>query len=114
MELQVLGHAGARVLVFPTSLGGYSEWADRRMDRPGVLGEHLAHGCIQQFCLHHGHEESWYGEQLHPGARAWLHLQYDRYLLYEVIPFSAGENLFFYGFADHPDLHSFPTRRSSD
>src|SRR6266480_2246648 len=41
MELQVLGHAGARVLVFPTSLGSYSEWTDRRMDRPGVLGEHL-------------------------------------------------------------------------
>src|SRR2546426_3476462 len=56
MELQVLGHAGARVLVFPTSLGSYSEWTDRRMDRPGVLGEHLENG--------------WYGEHLHPGARA--------------------------------------------
>src|SRR2546427_8510418 len=92
MELQVLGHAGARVLVFPTSLGSYSEWTDRRMDRPGVLGEHLENGWIQMFCLHHVHEESWYGEHLHPGARAWRHLQYDRYLRDEVIPFSAGEN----------------------
>ena len=39
MELQVMGHAGARVLVFPTSLGSYSEWTDRRMDRAGVLGD---------------------------------------------------------------------------
>ena len=92
MELQVLGHAGARVLVFPTSLGSYSEWTDRRMDRPGVLGEHLENGWIQMFCLHHVHEESWYGEHLHPGARAWRHLQYDRYLRDEVIPFSAGQN----------------------
>src|SRR3989454_10058232 len=92
MELQVLGHAGARVLVFPTSLGSYSEWTDRRMDRAGVLGEHLENGWIQMFCLHHVHEESWYGEHLHPGARAWRHLQYDRYLRDEVIPFSAGEN----------------------
>src|SRR5256886_6275852 len=92
MELQVRGHAGARVLVFPTSLGSYSEWTDRRMDRPGVLGEPLENGWIQRFCLHHVHEESWYGEHLHPGARAWRHLQYDRYLRDEVIPFSAGEN----------------------
>src|SRR5438034_395747 len=64
----------------------------RRLDRPGVLGEHLENGWIQMFCLHHVHEESWYGEHLHPGARAWRHLQYDRYLRDEVIPFSAGEN----------------------
>src|SRR5204863_83972 len=53
MELQVLGHAGARVLVFPTSLGSYSEWTDRRMDRPrrrrlqqepGVLRNPLGQG----------------------------------------------------------------------
>src|SRR5256884_2045100 len=92
MELQVLGHAGARVLVFPTSLGSYSEWTDRRMDRPGVLGDHLENGWIQMFCLHHVHEESWYGEHLQPGARAWRHLQYDRYLRDEVIPCSAGQN----------------------
>src|SRR5256884_168296 len=66
--------------------------ADRRMDRPGVLGEHLENGWIQMFCLHHVHEESWYGEHLHPGARAWRHLQYDRYLRDEVIPFSTGQN----------------------
>ena len=26
MELQVLGHGGARVFVFPTTLGGLTEW----------------------------------------------------------------------------------------
>src|SRR5688572_7945895 len=31
MELLVFGHAGARVLVFPTSLGKYYEWEDRGM-----------------------------------------------------------------------------------
>ena len=35
------------------------------------------------------HGESWYGEHLHPGARAWRHLQYDRYLLDEVLPVHA-------------------------
>jgi esterase/lipase superfamily enzyme len=92
MPLQVVGHAGARVLVFPTSLGSCTEWTDRHMHRPEVLGEHLERGWIQLFCLHHVHEESWYGEQLHPGARAWRHLQYDRYLLDEVLPFTASRN----------------------
>ena len=31
MTLQVIGHAGARVLVFPTSMGTHTEWPDRRM-----------------------------------------------------------------------------------
>jgi esterase/lipase superfamily enzyme len=92
MPLQVWGHGGARVIVFPTTLGGYTEWTDRSMHRAGVLGEHLERGWIQLFCVHHVHEESWYGDHLHPGARAWRHLQYDRYLLDEVVPFTAAKN----------------------
>src|SRR5881628_2434755 len=79
MELQVVGHAGARVFVFPTTLGSLTEWTDRWMHRWGVLGEHLDRGWIQLYCLHHVHEESWYApDHVHPGHRAWRHLQYDR------------------------------------
>ena len=60
MELLVLGHGGARVLVFPTSLGNRYEWPDRRMHE--VLGEHLERGWIQLFCLDQVHDESWYGK----------------------------------------------------
>ncbi|MBW8840008.1 MAG: esterase, partial [Gemmatimonadetes bacterium] len=59
MSLLVFGHAGARVLVFPTSLGTCSEWPDRRMHE--VLGEHLHQGWIQLFCVDQVHAESWYG-----------------------------------------------------
>jgi esterase/lipase superfamily enzyme len=90
MNLLVLGHAGARVLAFPTSLGSHHEWADRRMHE--VLGEHLERGWVQLFCLDHVHDESWYGDHIHPGARAWRHLQYDRYLHDEVLPFTARKN----------------------
>ena len=31
MPIEVFGHAGARVLVFPTTLGSCYEWRDRRM-----------------------------------------------------------------------------------
>ena len=47
MELLVFGHAGARVLVFPTSMGRYYEWEDRGM--MGALGEHIERGWIQVF-----------------------------------------------------------------
>jgi len=90
MDLLVFGHAGARVLVFPTSMGNHHEWSDRRMHE--VLGEHLEQGWIQLYCLDQVHEESWYGDHLHPGARAWRHLEYDRYLRDEVLPFTQNRN----------------------
>lgn len=86
MRLETFGHSGARVLVFPTTLGSSHEWGDRHMHE--VLADHLENGWIQLFCLDHVHAESWYNKQLHPGARAWRHLQYDQYLLREVLPFS--------------------------
>ncbi len=90
MQLLVFGHAGARVLIFPTSLGNCWEWADRHM--PEVLGDHLDQGWIQLFCVDQVNAESWYAEHLHPGARAWRHLQYDEYLRSEVLPFTAHRN----------------------
>ncbi|MGH2522425.1 MAG: esterase, partial [Anaerolineales bacterium] len=56
MELLILGHAGARVLVFPTSLGRFFEWEDRGMMQ--ALGEHLERGWIQMFCVDSVDEES--------------------------------------------------------
>src|SRR5437879_2404429 len=49
MHLEVFGHAGARVLVFPTSLGSWREWRDRRMHE--VVGDHLENGWIQLCCV---------------------------------------------------------------
>ena len=90
MQLLVFGHAGARLIVFPTSMGSFREWPDRGMHE--VLGEHLRQGWIQMFCVDQVHGESWYGDHLHPGARAWRHLQYDRYLTDELLPFTAWKN----------------------
>src|SRR5437764_8408972 len=86
MELLVFGHAGARVLVFPTSQGRFYEWEDFGM--VGSLSEHLNHGWIQLCCVDSVDSESWYARGRHPGERAWRHVQYDRYLLDEVLPFT--------------------------
>jgi esterase/lipase superfamily enzyme len=86
MELLVVGHAGARVLVFPTSQGRFYEWEDRGM--ADALGEHLARGWLQLFCVDSVDAESWYARDRWPGDRAWRHELYDRYLLHEVLPFT--------------------------
>ena len=90
MDLLVYGHAGAKLFVFPTSMGTYYEWPDRRMHL--VLRDYLENGWLQMYCLHHVHDESWYRRDLHVGARAWRHLQYDNYVYHEVVPFSYSRN----------------------
>jgi esterase/lipase superfamily enzyme len=90
MELLVFGHGGARVLVFPTSQGRFFEWEDREMVH--ALGEHLSRGWLQLFCVDSVDSESWYASWKHPDDRARRHLQYEQYLLQEVLPFSWHRN----------------------
>lgn len=90
MQLEVIGHGGARVLVFPTSMGTRFEWIDRRMHE--VLRDHVDRGWLQLFFLDQVTDESWYNETMHPGAQAWRHLQYLAYLADEVLPFSQSRN----------------------
>ncbi len=88
MELLVLGHAGARVLVFPTSKGRFFEWEDRGMFGPAGLGQHIYNGWLQIYCVDSVDAESWYAYHKHPAARVARHLQYDAYLQHEAIPLS--------------------------
>lgn len=90
MELLTFGHAGARVLVFPTSLGKFYEWEDRGMI--AELAMHIDQGWLQLFCLDSIDAESWYARDQHPGQRAWRHLQYERYILDEVLPLTRQMN----------------------
>ena len=84
MELLVFGHAGARVLVFPTSMGRFYEWEDRGMI--AALGDHLEQGWLQLYCVDSVDAESWYARHIHPHERARRHEQYEGYILEEVVP----------------------------
>jgi len=90
MDLLVLGHGGARVLVFPTSMGRFYEWEDRGMHE--VLGDQIRGGHVQLFCVDSVDAESWYARGKHPGARAWRNQEYENYLLHEVLPFTWNRN----------------------
>lgn len=90
MELLVIGHGGARVLVFPTSQGRHFEWEDRGLSR--WFGHSINNGWLQFYCVDSIDSESWYCNWAHPGGRAYRHTQYDAYLYHEVIPFSRWKN----------------------
>jgi len=90
MIVAVVGHGGARVVVFPSSGGQHDEWLSRNMHQ--VLAEHLERGWLQMFLVDSVNHESWHAEQLAPGARAARHLQYDRYLADELLPFTQSQN----------------------
>jgi len=90
LEMLVFGHAGAPILVFPTSRGRFFEYEDRGMI--GVLSPKIERGELQVFCLDSVDGESWYNHGVHPRIRVLRHLQYERYILHEVTPFLRWKN----------------------
>ena len=90
MELLLFGHAGARVLAFPTSMGRFYDWENRGM--LGAVGDRLEIGGLQLFCLDSVDSESWYAYDKHPAERIARHQQYDDYLLNELVPFTQEKN----------------------
>jgi esterase/lipase superfamily enzyme len=90
MELLVFGHAGSRVLAFPTSLGRFYQWEDFGLLDP--LRERLERGALQLFCVDSVDGESWYADWRPPAERAARQAEYDRYLVEEVVPFTAARN----------------------
>jgi esterase/lipase superfamily enzyme len=90
MELLVFGHAGAKVLVFPTREGrfyDYENWGLVEALRHSIEG-----GQVRLFCVDGVDSESLYCKCAPPRARIDRHRQYARYILQEVIPFMQSEN----------------------
>ena len=84
MELLVFGHAGARVLVFPTSMGRFFQWEDFGMI--AHLQRRIDGGDVQLWCVDSVDSESFYNKQVDGHARARRHLAYDRYVSEEIVP----------------------------
>jgi esterase/lipase superfamily enzyme len=90
MDLLVFGHAGARVIVFPSSMGRFFEWEDQGMI--AALGEHLENGWLQMYCVDSVDADSWYAKWKHPADRAFYHARYDGYIRDEVVPLTQHRN----------------------
>src|SRR5262249_29265387 len=90
MELLVFGSGGTRVIVFPTSMGRFYQWEAFGMLEP--LRSRLEAGVIQLFCVDSVDAESWYAKWRPADERVRRHVEYDRYLLEEVVPFTTQSN----------------------
>lgn len=84
MEHLVFGHAGAPVLVFPTSKGRFYQWEDFHVIK--ALKEPLERGWLQLFCVDSVDELSWYNFEDHQRIQLDWHLAYERYLVEEFLP----------------------------
>lgn len=84
MELLAFGHAGQPVLVFPTSCGRFFEFEDRGM--VAAIDDKIEQGYVQIFCVDSIDSESWYNRRVPPRWRIARHVQYENYLMNEVVP----------------------------
>lgn len=90
MEMLVFGHAGAKVLVFPTRAARFDEYESLRI--VDTLRDRIDAGQMQLFCVDSIDAESFYADWVRPEDRVVRHLQYERYLIDEVLPFMHRRN----------------------
>lgn len=84
MELLIFGRGGRAVLFFPTRMArfyDYENWGIIESLRSGI-----ENGTFQIFCVDSVDGESFYNDDVFPTVRIERHLQYEQYLLKEVIP----------------------------
>lgn len=90
MELLVFGHAGAKVLMFPTRDGRF--WEYERLGLVAALTDKLEAGQLQLYCIEGLANESFYGRNCHPADRIGRHAALEDYILHEVLPLMAAKN----------------------
>jgi esterase/lipase superfamily enzyme len=90
MELLIFGHAGARVLVFPARVGRFFDYENWGMVE--ALRHPIEAGWVQLFCVDSIDGESLYNDWCWPGDRIRRHVQYEEYILREVLPLTAHVN----------------------
>jgi len=88
MELLVFGHGGTPLVVFPTSMGRFFDYEDRGMI--GAVSHRYEAGGLVAYCVDSVDAESWYNKSIPPRERVRRHVQYEQYVLEEVLPFIRG------------------------
>jgi esterase/lipase superfamily enzyme len=90
MDLLIFGHAGAKVLVFPTRDGRFHEYEDLRLVE--ALRPKIEAGQIQLYCVDSIDWESFYCFWCRPADRIRRHIAFEEYILNEVMPLMASKN----------------------
>jgi esterase/lipase superfamily enzyme len=83
MELLIFGHAGKAVLFFPTRMARFYDYENWGLIE--ALRDRIENGELQLFCVDSIDSESLYNTGVHPATRIARHIQYEQYILQEVI-----------------------------
>src|SRR6202012_3702056 len=84
MELLIFGHAGKAVLFFPPRMGRFYDYENWGV--VAALTDRINRGELQLFCVDSLDCESFYNDWAHPEGRINRHLQYEQYIIHEVLP----------------------------
>jgi len=84
MELLIFGHSGRAILFFPTRMARFFDYENWGIIE--ALRERIENGEFQLFCVDSIDNESFYNYHIHPADRIRRHLQYEEYILNEVLP----------------------------
>jgi len=90
MELLIFGHAGAKVLMFPTRDGRF--WEYEKLNIVGRLADKVEAGQLQLYCIEGLARETFYDPGRPPADRIRRHTAYEEYILNEVLPLMASNN----------------------
>jgi esterase/lipase superfamily enzyme len=90
MELLVFGHAGAKVLMFPTRDGRFFEYEE--LGLVASLTDKIIAGHLQLYCVEGLARETFYAGHWHPADRLRRHEAFEAYILNEVLPLMAAKN----------------------
>jgi esterase/lipase superfamily enzyme len=90
MELLIFGHGGRAVLFFPTRMARFYDYENWGI--VDALRYRINNGELQLFCVDSIDAESFYNKWAHPAGRINRHLQYEQYILHEVVPLIHAKN----------------------
>jgi esterase/lipase superfamily enzyme len=86
MEMLVFGQDGLPVVVFPTARGRFYEFEDCGM--VGAVAKKIGERRLQLFCVDSVDAESWYNRDVLARGRIARQVQFEQYVIGEVVPFA--------------------------
>ena len=90
MNLAMYGDSGTPILSFPTRGKSCEQWEEHGMTE--AISLQLEEGYNQLFCVDSVDSESFLNEDIDPSKRITRHIQYESFILDEVIPYIKSNN----------------------
>lgn len=90
MELLIFGHSGPSVIFFPTRTAHFYDYENWKVIE--AIKPKLEDGYLQVYCVDSVDKESFYCDECEPQDKIRRHLQYEKYILEEVLPFIHSKN----------------------